>query len=901
VTQIDDALKEALADRYALERELGRGGMATVYLARDLKHDRPVALKVLHPELAALIGGERFLHEIKVTANLQHPHILPLHDSGENHGLLWYVMPYVAGESLRAKLQREKQLPILEAVTISGQIASALDYAHRHGVIHRDIKPENILLHDGQPSVADFGIALAVSQAGGSRLTETGLSIGTPQYMSPEQAMGDRELDARSDIYSLGVMLYEMLTGDPPYTGSTAQAIVAKVITEKPAPVTARRDTIPAYVAAAVHKAIAKLPADRFHAAAEFAEALVRPGAGETLADTVLVPSPGRLARPVARRRAAAIAGFVLLAGFAAWGWLRPGPRAPVVRFGLALPVGEEVQPVDVGWRIAIAPDGSRLVYVGPAEKGSQLWVKRRDQLHGSPLPGTDGGRNPFFSPDGRRLGFTTNNPIRLKATSFGGEPPITLADSGLSGGGAGWGSDGYIYVDTERGLQRLKASGGRLEPVVLLDSIRGEIGVAWPQVLPNGKAVLFRMRRADDALSDFEIIAVEPRSGRRTPLTRGVFARYSPSGHLLYLTADGKLLAAPFDQDKLALTGPPVAITDGIGIGYLGVADLAISASGTLVYGTGSPSAARVVVWVDRNGTIRALDPSWKPAGTLTSPALSPDGRSLAIAIPEAAGGKYEIWIKRGAGGPLSRLTFGDDSSSERPTWTPDGRSVLFVRTRAPGSGIGSVERKLADGTGPERLVVTLGQGVAEIQVSHDGRWLVLRTPATGSGGANILAMRMDADSTPTPLLATRFTEANPAFSPDDRWLAYMSDESGRPEVYVRPFPDVGSAKWQVSTQGGTEPIWGHSGRELFYRDGRANLVAAEIRTKPAFSVGKQVVLFSALPFAALQFHQQYDIAPDDQSFVMLGPTRSDAREDLVVVQNWFEELRAKVSGQGD
>jgi len=271
-------LQSALADRYHLERELGAGGMATVYLAHDLRHQRRVALKLLKPELAAVIGAERFLGEIRTTANLQHPHILPLFDSGAADSFLYYVMPYVEGESLRARLSREKQLPIAEAVRLATEIASALDYAHRHGVIHRDIKPENILLHEGSALVADFGIALAVSGAGRSRLTETGLSIGTPQYMSPEQAMGDRDLDARSDIYSLGAVLYEMLAGDPPFLGSTAQAIVAKVITEKPTPITASRDTVPPVLAATVHRALAKLPADLFASAAELCDALAGRG-----------------------------------------------------------------------------------------------------------------------------------------------------------------------------------------------------------------------------------------------------------------------------------------------------------------------------------------------------------------------------------------------------------------------------------------------------------------------------------------------------------------------------------------------------------------------------------------------------------------------------------------------
>src|SRR6185437_6138300 len=272
-------LSTALAERYQIERQLGEGGMAVVYLARDVKHDREVGLKVLRPELMAVLGAERFLHEINVTAHLQHPHILTLHDSGEADGLVFYVMPYVEGESLRDRLTREKQLSIDEAIEITKAVASALDYAHRHGVIHRDIKPENILLHDGQPLVADFGIALAVSAAGGNRLTETGLSIGTPQYMSPEQAMGDRTLDARSDVYSLAAVLYEMLAGEPPYTGPTAQAIVAKVITERPVPITVHRDTVPPHVGAALHKALAKLPADRFAGAAQFSDALLRPGA----------------------------------------------------------------------------------------------------------------------------------------------------------------------------------------------------------------------------------------------------------------------------------------------------------------------------------------------------------------------------------------------------------------------------------------------------------------------------------------------------------------------------------------------------------------------------------------------------------------------------------------------
>ncbi len=318
-----DRFKKAVADRYVIERQLGEGGMAEVYLAQDLKHDRQVAVKVLRPELAAALGPERFLHEIKVTANLQHPHILQLFDSGEADGLLFYVMPYVAGESLRDRLNRETQLPIDDALQITKAVASALDYAHRHHIIHRDIKPENILLQDGQPVVSDFGIALAVSAAGGQRLTKSGVSFGTPQYMSPEQATRDRELDARSDLYSLACVTYEMVSGVPPHTGSSAQEIIAAIVTEDPLRLSRRRRTVPPHVEAAVHKALQKLPADRFSNAAHFSNALDNPAftAPETM-------TTSRRA-PVGSRGHATLVLAAVLAAVALWGWLRPRPVPP--------------------------------------------------------------------------------------------------------------------------------------------------------------------------------------------------------------------------------------------------------------------------------------------------------------------------------------------------------------------------------------------------------------------------------------------------------------------------------------------------------------------------------------------------------------------------------------------
>ena len=443
--ELQNRLQVALADRYRIEGEIGAGGMATVYLAQDLRHDRKVALKLLRPELSAVIGAERFLAEIKLTANLQHPHILPLFDSGEADGFLFYVMPFVEGESLRSRLNREKQLPVPDAVRIATEVASALDYAHRHGVVHRDIKPENILMHDGRALVADFGIALAASKAGGNRMTETGMSLGTPHYMSPEQAMGEREITARSDVYALGVVLYEMLTGDPPFTGSTAQAVVARVLTETPRPILPQRHTIPPQVEAAVLTALEKLPADRFGTAAEFAEALAGKGTIPTVrtaaaaGTTAAMPAAKPGLDPV---KIGLVGVAVVAAALAAWGWFRPKPAAVVNRFSVYLPPDQALAAAGGGGsRVAISPDGNRLVYSGPAQRGTQLWIREHDQLNATPIAGTEGGASPFFSPDGRQIGFLIQG-AKLRTVSLDGGPTQSLSDSVNSSGGD-WGPDG--------------------------------------------------------------------------------------------------------------------------------------------------------------------------------------------------------------------------------------------------------------------------------------------------------------------------------------------------------------------------------------------------------------------------------------------------------------------------
>ena len=439
-------LNSALEGHYAIERELGEGGMATVYLADDLKHQRKVALKVLKPELAAVVGAERFLAEITTTANLQHPHILPLFDSGEADSFLFYVMPYVEGETLRDRIDREKQLPVDEAVALASKVAGALHHAHEHGVIHRDIKPGNILLQDGEPVVADFGIALAVGAAGSNRLTETGLSLGTPYYMSPEQATGDQAVGASTDTYALGSVLYEMLTGDPPYMGSTAQAVLGQIIAGKPISAAEHRSSIPANVDAAVRKALEKLPADRFTSAQDFVRAL---GDEHFRYGELAVAGSGAAAGRW--KRLSVVTTMAVMSAVALWGWLRPVAEPPVIRYTLGL-AADEAWRDDFGPSHTLSPDGSRLVYVGPGDDGGNaLWIKERGELRARRIPGTEGEfLQPFFAPDGQRVGFFQATPTSeraLKVVSLEDPGIITLADSGLFRYGGSWGRDGDIYL----------------------------------------------------------------------------------------------------------------------------------------------------------------------------------------------------------------------------------------------------------------------------------------------------------------------------------------------------------------------------------------------------------------------------------------------------------------------
>ena len=557
MSDLTGRLSAVLADRYLIERELGQGGMATVFLAADLKHERKVAIKVLKPDLAAVLGADRFVQEIATTAQLQHPNILPLFDSGSADGFLYYVMPYLEGETLRERRNRETQLGVEEAVRISVEIADALDYAHGRGVVHRDIKPENILFHAGRPMVADFGIALAVSAAAGARLTETGHSLGTPHYMSPEQATAAKNLSSRSDIYSLGAVLFEMLAGDPPHTGATAQQIIMKIVTEPAPSIRTLRATVPANVAAALDKALAKLPADRFATAKAFGEALANPGFSlHTVRQTPAVARRSRVG-------AVAVA-FALLAAAALWGWLRPvggGPK-DLSRLAYSLLDGERMV-VTEGVSIALSADGELLAYVGPGkgDEESQLWIRDREHLQARPLAGTNDALQPFFSPDGAELAFVTSG-RQLRVVSLAGDAPRTLVANGVLPYGGAWGSDGFVYYASSDGLRRVRATGGGVpETVVQVDPDSADVFTyGWPDLLPDGGIVL----TISHFNSHFPAVVAAARVGE-TPhvLVPAALARYTATGHLLWVQEDGAMLVDRFDTRRLELEGREVLLSD--------------------------------------------------------------------------------------------------------------------------------------------------------------------------------------------------------------------------------------------------------------------------------------------------------------------------------------------------
>lgn len=873
-------LQEALSDRYRIEREIGVGGMATVYLAKDLRHDRDVALKLLKPELGAVLGPERFLSEIRVTAKLQHPNLLPLFDSGEVDGQLWYAMPYVEGESLRAKMDRERQLSVREAVRIAVAVAGALDYAHRHGVIHRDLKPENILLHEGQPLVADFGIALAVSNAGGERVTQTGLSLGTPQYMSPEQATGERGVDGRTDIYSLGAVLYEMLTGEPPHTGATVQAIIARLMTDTPRSVRSSRPSVPENVDWAIQKALEKVPADRFDSAREFAETLE--GNRPITSQHPTMARAERRSMTDGRRRGdsrwlpwiiAGISGAVaLFTTLWALHFIGKGEaeREPT-RFVLQPTHSERI-----GFAIiTISPDGRDIVYVGQGEDSSQLFRRRLSDLEAKPIEGTVGASFPVYSPDGKWIAYFHGGDLK-KMPSDGGAA-LTIV-SGLDGRPFSWASTGDLVVPTRAltlrrsGLSSVPALGGKLTPFVASDTVHLE-NMNFPTEIGDGN-VLFRSEGPGGNEDDFLGIGkIGDPTYVNTKFQVGKPLGYM-DGYAIVARSDqqkSSILAVPLDLRARKITGDPIPLLEGLANGTAA----SLSRAGTLVYASGTTSARMLVMdFAGKTDTLIAEQRDY------STPVYSPDGRSISFSLPGAT--TTDLWVYNIAAKTMTRLA----TMAIGGAWTGDGKTIFFNRTTTAGQGLWKIP---ADGSGPAvqlhpKVPAGVSAPLGPYSISRDGSVVVYGANG-GAARRNIYWFKPGVDDTAHPWMATEADEWYPRLSPDGKWVAYLSDEAGREQLFVRSFPNPGG-RLQVSVSGGTLPLWSPDGRVLYYRVGQ-QLVAADMSAGPngIAVTGRRTIT---------TLNGSFDISPDGRHILTAKNAADESK--VIVVENWLTEVRRKL-----
>ncbi len=822
-------LTAALADRYRLERELGQGGMATVYLAHDLKHERDVAIKVLHPDLGAALGGERFLTEIRTTARLQHPHILPLLDSGDADGLLYYVMPLVTGETLRARLERDRQLPIAEAVLVAREVADALGYAHGLGVIHRDIKPENILLQGGHALVADFGIALAVQSAGGQRMTQTGLSLGTPQYMSPEQAMGEKQIDARSDVYALAAVTYEMLVGEAPFTGPSVQAIVARLITEEPRAISGQRKAVPEHLEAAVLRALEKLPADRFASASEFVSALADSGTG-TRYGTRTTAARATTAPPLTRRTIAAALALVI--GGAVLGALAMrGGRATAATDG-AFTSTSLLPPTGGSFgeqrSLALSPDGRRLAFVFAAADGTRnLWIRGVDRLDAEAVAGSTGADAPFWSPDGRSLGFFAGG--NLLVTDGTGQPrrlcPVAVATTGS------WNATGLILFSDAAGVSTVPAGGGTCQRILP----RGAGPRLKALFLPDGKRMLVSRGRFEEMV----VATLDGKTVKTLPVRTSEFAVVAPGYLLTQSETDIRALDAHrLNLKSLALEGPLVRVANEVRSAGA-IPSFSVSANGVLAYLPGGQDRPYLVY--DGGGALRNTVPV---EGTWTVGVRPPRAGPATVAVAGTTVGiwLYDLEANRGTRVLVNDSTFpttGFAFGTTYPVFNPDGTHMAYAMRGTNKCRI--VDRDLR--TSAERIIGTVisskpGENgcLSPVHWSADGRLLLVRRDST------LRIIPVDGTAEVGAIVRPGQVREG-SFAPDGRSVAYASEESGRAEVYVQALPS--GSPVVVSLNGGRWPAWTRGGRAVTYvtPDGRVETADMSAAGTP---VGKPRVLFT-------------------------------------------------------
>ncbi len=895
---------------YRILEKIGAGGMGEVYRAHDERLGRDVALKVLPPAFSTQADRQaRFEREAKLLATLNHPNIASLYGVEDANGVRALVMELVEGPTLADRLN-SGALPLEEALGIAKQIVEALEAAHDRGIIHRDLKPANIkLTADERVKVLDFGLARAMEDDPAANLdqsptlsalaTKAGIILGTAAYMSPEQAKG-KPCDRRADVWSFGVVLYEMLAGRQLYSGETASEILAAVIKEEP-DWSALPANTPPTIRKLLRRCLTKDPKRRLQAIGE-ARIAIEEYATDPNADSVVISTIA--ARPADWRRLLpwTLAGlFLLAAALALWSPWRTEKIEQPMRLTVELGADATVATV-FGSAVILSPDGTRLAFIGIADdQKRRVYLRPLDQLEATPLSGTEGAIDPFFSPDGQWIGFFAD--AKLKKIATQGGAPIVLCDAGAPRGGA-WGEDGTIIFapQTVGGLFRVSSAGGTPEALTTLDTGEGETTHRWPQVLPGGKAVLFSSPALRGSSRSRIMVYSFSAGAHKEVQAGGMYGRYLPAagqpmGSLVYIQ-EGTLFAAPFDLDKLEMTAQPVPVLEEVisNVGTAG-AQFDFSRTGALVFlrGKGVGEDAPLY-WLNAQGKSQPLR---NVPARYDFPRFSPDGKRLAVAVFDGA--NADVWVYDWVRDNMSRLTF-DSARDGTPVWTPDGRRITFSSER--GGGPGNIYWQRADGTGAIERLIESKNAQAPWSWNPAGKVLAF-TETHPETGPDIWVLPMEGDERtgwkpgkPQVFLSTPFSEGAPAFSPDGRWVAYISNETGTPEVYVRPFAGS-SGKWQISSGRAGWPRWSPNGRELFYADPTGRIMVATYTATGSSFLADKPRIWSEARFLFLGFRPTFDLHPDGKRFVVLmrpGAESEFGINKATLILNFSEELRRRM-----